>query len=102
MAHNPAQLYGIDRRGFIRSGYYADLVLVAQTESKKITDADVNSHVGSADAQQLASPCDWTPYSGLQLSHRVLTTFVNGRVAFDGQYVIPANRNARALQFNAK
>ena len=102
MAHNPAQLYGIDHRGFIRSGYYADLVLVAQTESKKITDADVNSHVGSADAQQLASPCDWTPYSGLHLSHRVLTTFVNGRVAFDGQYVIPANRNARALQFNAK
>ena len=67
MAAAPASLYGIDRRGLLRQGYYADLVLVeALDRPHVITDADV------------LSPCGWTPAAGLGVSHRVARTIVNG------------------------
>ncbi len=65
MSHNPATLYGIDRRGFIRRGYYADLVLIAETD-REIADSDV------------VSTCGWTPYAGMELMRRVDRVWVNG------------------------
>lgn len=78
MAHNPARVFGIDRRGFIREGYYADLVLVSRYPAgtaPKITDSDV------------AGRCGWTPLAGTSLSHQVRLTLVNGEPAFtDGHF----------------
>ncbi|MCM1482980.1 MAG: dihydroorotase [Muribaculaceae bacterium] len=69
--HNPATLFGIDRRGFIRPGYYADLVLVDDDcEPYTITDA------------WAISRCGWTPFSGLSINNRVDITWVNGRQAY--------------------
>lgn len=65
MAHNPARLYGIERRGFIRPGYYADLVLLVP-DSHEICDSDALSR------------CGWTPYAGRHISRRVAATWVNG------------------------
>ena len=69
MAHNPAELYGVERRGFLRPGYRADLTLVRR-EDWTVTDADVLSR------------CRWTPLDGLSLGFRVVATWVNGRRAF--------------------
>ncbi len=67
MAAAPAALYGIEGRGQLRPGYFADLVLVERrAEPHIITDTDV------------ASPCGWTPATGLAVNHRVARTIVNG------------------------
>lgn len=88
MAHNPARIFNIDRRGFIREGYYADLVLVDdKTDPWTVTDSDVRSL------------CGWTPYIGLTLRNRVAMTIVNGGVVYsDG--VIRNPHTAKALKFN--
>lgn len=71
MAHNPARIYGIDRRGFIRPGYYADLTLVNNDcEPYTITD------------QWVLSRCGWTPLNGLTVSNKVDMTWVNGQLAY--------------------
>ena len=71
MAHNPARLYSIDRRGFIRRGYFADLVLVSTGgEPRTISDSDV------------ISKCGWTPADGITTDTSVELTMVNGSVAY--------------------
>lgn len=71
MCHNPAIIYGIDRRGFIRPGYYADLVIVDNDcEPYTLTDA------------WALSRCGWTPLAGLTVGCKVEMTMVNGRFAY--------------------
>ncbi|MDE7411189.1 MAG: dihydroorotase [Paramuribaculum sp.] len=71
MCHNPARVYGIDRRGFIRKGYYADMVLVnPDCEPYTITDSWVLSR------------CGWTPLDGLSVGNKVDMTMVNGKVVY--------------------
>ena len=71
MCHAPADLFDIDRRGYIREGYYADLVLVNnECEPYTITD------------QWVMSRCGWTPLAGLTIGNKVDMTLVNGRVAY--------------------
>ena len=71
MCHNPAILYQIDRRGFIREGYYADLALVDMNVSHVISD------------KEEFSKCGWTPYDGITSHCRVTHTFVNGNLVFE-------------------
>lgn len=71
MCHNPAILYQIDRRGFIREGYFADLALVDMNVSHVISD------------KEECSKCGWTPYEGITSHCRVTHTFVNGNLVFE-------------------
>ncbi|MBR5296566.1 MAG: dihydroorotase [Parabacteroides sp.] len=71
MAHMPAELYRIDRRGYIRPGYYADLVLVDPKQSWTVEGAN------------LFYKCGWSPIEGVQLHHAVWKTFVNGQVVYE-------------------
>lgn len=71
MCHNPAILYQIDRRGFIREGYYADLALVDMNDVHRIAD------------EEEFSKCGWTPYDGITSPCRVTHTFVNGNLVFE-------------------
>jgi dihydroorotase len=87
MCHNPAILYQIDRRGFIREGYYADLVLVDMHTSHLISDKDEYSK------------CGWTPYDGVEVHSRVTHTFVNGNLVFENGLFHEEERGAR-LCFN--
>lgn len=90
MCHNPALIYGIDRRGFIRPGYYADLVLVDNDcEPYTITD------------QWAVSRCGWTPLSGLTVGNKVDMTMVNGVVAYR-LGVSFSNVRGMELHFNAR
>lgn len=78
MCHAPARLLDIDRRGYLREGYYADLAIVKPVAmpGHRITDADV------------VSRCGWTPLDGRTLTWQVTRTVVNG------------DTGARPLEFN--
>ncbi len=85
-AHNPATLFGIVDRGFVRQGYFADLVAV---------DLDGSTHV---DRGQLRYKCGWSPLEGTDLRARVALTVLNGAVVYrDG--AVAEERAARALVF---
>ena len=74
MAHNPADLFHIDRRGYIRPGYYADLVLVDPASPWRVTRENLLYH------------CGWSPMEGQTFQHAVRMTFVNGQPAYaDGR-----------------
>ena len=87
MCHNPAILYQIDHRGFIREGYYADLALV---------DMDTNYLINN---QNEYSKCGWTPYEGLEVHSRVTHTFVNGHLVFENG-VFHEESKGVSLKFN--
>lgn len=71
MSANPATIFGVQRRGFIRRGYNADLVFVkALDKPHTITDTDV------------ISKCGWTPYAGISLTYDVQSTWVNGTCVY--------------------
>jgi len=87
MCHNPAILYQIDRRGFIREGYHADLALVDMNASGVISE------------QTEYSKCGWTPYDGVQTHSKVTHTFVNGNLVFENGIFHEESRGER-LMFN--
>jgi dihydroorotase len=87
MCHNPAILYQIDRRGFIREGYHADLALVDMNASHLISNKDEYSK------------CGWTPYDGIESHCRVTHTFVNGNLVFENGMFNENSRGER-LSFN--
>ena len=71
LSHNPAILYKIDRRGFIREGYHADLVLVDPNKEQFISNNNV------------LYKCGWTGYAGMKLSCSVTHTFINGELVYN-------------------
>ena len=85
MCHNPAILYRIDRRGFIREGYHADLALVDLNTTKEIANAGEYSK------------CGWTPYDGVQTHCRVTHTFVNGNLVFENGVFHEESKGERLL-----
>lgn len=92
MCHNPADLFGICKRGYIRSGYKADLVLVSKCSANNPNIAD--SHLNM---------CGWNPLEGKSFGWNVHSTFVNGQLAYKegkvsdkifGERVLFCNRNS--------
>lgn len=75
MAHQPAELFRIDRRGFIRPGYYADLVLVNPASPWTVS------------GDNLFYKCGWSPLEGQTFRHTVEKTFVNGRIIYENGVV---------------
>lgn len=75
MAHNPAILFQIDRRGYLREGYYADLCVIDPKQKTLV------------DKQSLLYKCGWSPFEGITFDNRIVATFVNGHQVYDGQRV---------------
>ncbi len=75
-AHNPAIRFAMVDRGYIREGYFADLVLVNSNQSTTVSHDNVHYH------------CGWTPFDGHQFSSRIQSTWVNGELVFNGQDII--------------
>lgn len=71
MCHNPSLLFDIEKRGFIKEGYYADLVEVAPNTKWEVKKANI------------LYKCGWSPFEGVTFDHQVKRTFVNGFLAYE-------------------
>ena len=75
MAHAPARLFHIDKRGFLRKGYKADITIVAPNQEWTV------------DKKSIQSKCKWSPMMGHTFQWRVLHTFCNGHhLLNDGEF----------------
>ena len=87
MCHNPAIMFNIDKRGFIREGYAADLVLVDLNDSWEVN------------KENILYKCGWSPMDGEVFRSKVISTFVNGNMVFNKGKFIEDNKGER-LVFN--
>jgi dihydroorotase len=85
MCHAPAQCFQIDKRGYIREGYHADLVLVAPNQPYTVT------------AQNILYKCGWSPFLGHTFPHSITHTLVNGNVVYENDTVLDLHRGKRLL-----
>lgn len=88
MANNPARLFGIERRGFIRPGYFADLVL-ADTECEPYT----------VSRDMVLSKCGWSPLEGMPMTVKVEMVWVNGTLVNSHGVIIDSTKG-KPLIFN--
>jgi dihydroorotase len=76
MCHAPADIFGIENRGYIREGYYADLVLV-----------DLNNP-WIVHTDNILYKCNWSPFEGQRFHAKVTHTFLNGNLVYeDGRFL---------------
>ncbi len=87
MSHNPAKLFQIEKRGFIKEGYYADLVLI-DAEKPQIVSKD-----------NILYKCGWSPFEGTTFSSTITHTFVNGNLVYNNG-VFNENIRGKRLTFN--
>jgi len=86
MSHNVADLYHIDQRGYIREGYYADLVLVDLESPWKVV------------PENILYKCGWSPFEEVTFQSSVISTWVNGSLAYD-HGKLNDTRNGKRLLF---
>ena len=89
MAHNPAILYRIDKRGFIREGYHADLVLLTRMIP------------GPFQRRTSSTNADGPPLKALPSIPRVISTIVNGNIVYQGRFFNEDKKGER-LMFNVQ
>jgi len=87
MSHNPAKLFQIKKRGFIKEGYYADLVLIDPNKPQTVTKENV------------LYKCGWSPFEGTTFSASITHTFVNGNLIYDNG-VFNDDIKGKRLTFN--
>jgi dihydroorotase len=85
-AHAPAQLFDVAGRGYLREGYAADLVLIDDTPF-------------TVRREDVLSKCGWSPFEGRTFHSRIASTWVNGRLAWDGSRLI-GDPNGQRLRFD--
>lgn len=83
MAHAPAVCFQIKERGYIREGYFADLVLVDLKKEYTIS------------KENILYRCGWSPMEGMTLPASITQTFVNGSVVYENGIVIESNKGMR-------
>ena len=82
-----ADLFRIDKRGYIREGYFADLVLVELNKQTEVT------------KQSLLYKCGWSPFEGTTFTSSICKTFVNGNLVYDNGKFNESEKGMR-LTFN--
>ncbi|WP_426432270.1 dihydroorotase [Winogradskyella sp. HB-48] len=85
--HNPAILFNVEKRGFIKEGYYADLVIV-----------DMNNP-WTVNKGNILYKCGWSPFEGNTFKSRVTHTFLNGQLVYNNFKVLNV-KAAKRLTFN--
>jgi dihydroorotase len=86
MCHNPAKLFRVKDRGFIREGYFADLVLV-QKQSYNVHKKNLLYH------------CQWSPFEGQSFNYSIHTTLINGQIAWQNNQIHEFG-NGQRVQFH--
>jgi dihydroorotase len=87
MCHAPADLFQIDKRGYIKEGYYADLVLINPNKSWEVN------------KDNILYKCGWSPMEGQIYSHKIEKTFVNGHLVYNNG-LIDESIKGESLKFN--
>jgi len=85
MAHNPAKIFKIENRGFIKEGYYADLVLVDPSKPWSVNKDNILYH------------CGWSPFEGTNFKSRITHTLVNGQLVYENSKVKEIKAGKRLL-----
>ncbi|WP_163517061.1 dihydroorotase [Gelidibacter japonicus] len=83
MCHNPAILFQIEKRGYIKPGYYADLAIV-----------DINSP-WTVNKENILYKCGWSPFEGVTFKSRITHTFVNGALVYKNFKVLDVKAGKR-------
>ena len=86
MAHNPSILFQIEKRGFIKEGYFADLVVL---DKRPVTVTKSN----------ILYKCGWSPFEGITFNYAIDKTFVNGNLVYADNKIVDGTFGAR-LTFN--
>jgi dihydroorotase len=89
MCHNPASMFNLERRGFIREGYFADLVLVD------------NNKPWIVEKNNIEAKCGWSPFEGQKFTSSINKTFVSGHLAYDNGVFNESIKGMR-LKFSRK
>jgi|TARA_B110000914_G_scaffold34877_1_gene27779 dihydroorotase len=87
MCHNPADLFQISNRGFIREGYYADLVLIDLEKPWTVN------------KKNILYKCNWSPFEGVEFNSSISKTFVNGKLVYD-EGIFDKKLHGKELTFN--
>jgi dihydroorotase len=83
MSHAPAICFQIEKRGYIREGYFADLVVVDPNNPYTVT------------KNNILYKCKWSPFEGVTFDHTIDTTFVNGKIVYQNGKIIEGNNGMR-------
>jgi dihydroorotase len=87
MCHAPSDIFKVEKRGYIRNNYFADLVIV-DLESSTVVNKDT-----------ILYKCGWSPFEGHTFQAKISTTFINGKIVYDNGKVDDRYRGMR-LVFN--
>ena len=87
MSHNPAKLFQIEKRGFIKEGFYADLVLIDTNQKQTVS------------KENILYKCGWSPFEGTTFSSTITHTFVNGNLIYN-EGVFNDDIKGKRLTFN--
>jgi len=87
MSHNPAKLFQIEKRGFIKEGYFADLVLIDTNKPQNVS------------KDTILYKCGWSPFEGTTFSSTITHTFVNGNLMYN-QGVFNDKIKGKRITFN--
>ena len=87
MCHNPAILFNVEKRGFIKPGYHADLVVVDLNNPWTVT------------KENILYKCKWSPFEGSTFKSRISHTFVNGKLAYKN-FKVYDERHGQRLTFD--
>lgn len=85
MCHNPAILFNIRKRGFIREGYYADMCLIDPASTWSVS------------KENLLYKCGWSPFEGITFRSKVVKTIVNGTIVYDDGVINNDYRGQRLM-----
>lgn len=89
MCHNPSILFQIHKRGYLREGYFADLVILDLNSPWQVSKSNIAYH------------CGWSPFEGNTFTSKITHTFVNGHLAYEkGNF--SEMKNAKRLTFDRK
>ena len=85
--HNPAKIFQIEKRGFVKEGYFADLVLIDNKKPQTVS------------KENILYKCGWSPFEGTTFSSTVTHTFINGVLMYDNG-VFDETHKGKRITFN--
>ena len=90
MSHAPANIFFIEKRGFIREGFFADLVLVDFNQKTTVS------------KENILYKCGWSPLEGYTFNSKIIKTLVNGEIVYENGEINNDVKAAKALEFSRK